>query len=154
MSPDSPKTSARNERVQIFVSFLSGFIFALGLALAGMTQPQKIIGFLDPWNWDPSLLFVMAGAVGVHSLSYFLVRKRKSPLFEQQWHVPNRQDLTLRLVLGSTLFGIGWGLGGFCPGPGLTSSVSGDGRALLFVAMMIIGMRLFKATEPFLKLKG
>lgn len=135
------------------VSFTVGFIFAIGLAISGMTQPQKIIGFLNPWEWDPSLFFVMIGAVGIHIVAYPLVRKRTSPLLDTRWHVPTRKDVTTRLVLGSILFGIGWGLGGFCPGPGVTSLASGDLRAFLFVGAMIVGMILFKKTEPYLKLR-
>ncbi len=135
------------------VSFAVGFIFAIGLAIAGMTQPQKIIGFLNPWAWDASLLFVMIGAVGVHILAYPLVRKRASPLLDAKWHIPTRKDVTIRLILGSALFGIGWGLGGFCPGPGMTSLASGDLRVFLFVGAMLVGMILFKKTEPYLKLR-
>ncbi|MCM2281208.1 MAG: YeeE/YedE family protein [Bdellovibrionaceae bacterium] len=138
---------------QNIVSFVVGILFAIGLALSGMTQPQKIINFLDPWNWDPSLLFVMLGAVGVHALSYPLIRRRQSPLLDTKWHVPTRQDLTSRLVLGSALFGIGWGLGGYCPGPGLASLASGDARSFIFVGAMLAGMMLFKKTEPHLRLR-
>jgi uncharacterized membrane protein YedE/YeeE len=134
------------------VSFFVGLLFAIGLAFSGMTQPQKIIAFLDPWAWDPSLLFVMAGAVGVHAMSYFVIRRRSSPLLDTHWHIPTRKDLTTRLLLGSTLFGIGWGLGGYCPGPGMASLTSGDVRSVLFVASMILGMILFKKTESYLKL--
>ncbi len=135
------------------VSFAVGFIFALGLAVAGMTQPQKIISFLDPWNWDPSLLFVMVGAVGVHIITYPLIKKKKTPLLDTKWHVPTRKDITARLIIGSALFGIGWGLAGFCPGPGVTSLASGDHRAISFVIAMIIGMILFKKTERYLNLR-
>lgn len=138
---------------QNFVSFTVGFLFAVGLALAGMTQPQKIIDFLNPWNWDPSLIFVMLGALGVHALAYPLIRKKSSPLLDSHWHIPTRKDISPRLILGSALFGIGWGFGGFCPGPGLTSIASGDTRALIFVASMIAGMIIYKKTEPFLKLR-
>lgn len=140
--------------LQNAVSFLVGFVFAIGLAISGMTQPEKIIRFLDPWEWDPSLLFVMAGAVGIHFFAYPLVRKRSSPLLGAKWHVPTRKDVTLRLVLGSVLFGVGWGLGGFCPGPGVTSLAAGDLRAWIFVGAMILGMLLFKWTEPLLRLRA
>ena len=139
--------------IQNAISFVVGFIFAIGLALAGMTQPQKIIGFLNPTGWDPSLIFVMLGAVGVHIVSYPIVKRRKSPLLDTKWHVPTRREITSRLVIGSSIFGIGWGLGGFCPGPGLTSLTSGDLRAVLFVAAMIAGMIIFKRTERFLPLR-
>lgn len=140
-------------RKQNGVSFVVGFIFALGLAISGMTQPQRITGFLDPWQWDPSLLFVMIGALSIHLVAYPLVRRRTSPLFDTKWYIPTRKDISTRLVIGSALFGIGWGLGGFCPGPGMTSLASGDLRAVLFVAAMVFGMILFKKTEPFLKLR-
>jgi uncharacterized membrane protein YedE/YeeE len=135
------------------VSFFVGALFAVGLAVSGMTQPKKIIAFLDPAAWDPSLLFVMLGAVGVHLVLYPLIRRRGSPLLDTQWHVPTRQDITPRLMIGSALFGIGWGLGGFCPGPALTSLVSGEVRTLVFVGTMILGMLLFRKTSPYLKLR-
>ena len=131
---------------QTLAAFAVGFVFALGLALAGMTRPQKVIGFLDPWNWDPSLLFVMIGAVGVHAIAYPLVRRRASPLFDREWHVPTRADIGAKLVIGSAIFGVGWGLGGFCPGPAVASFVAGigDTRILVFIAAMIAGMALAK----------
>lgn len=135
------------------VSLLVGFLFAIGLAISGMTQPQKVIGFLNPWDWDPALIFVMVGAIGVHALSYPFIKRRSSPLLDTKWHLPRRHDLSSRLVLGSALFGIGWGLGGYCPGPGLTSLSSGDFRSVLFVIAMIAGMLLFKKTERFLRLR-
>lgn len=138
---------------QNMVSFAVGFIFAIGLAISGMTQPQKVIGFLNPWEWDPSLLFVMLGAVGVHIISYPLVKRKSSPLLDTIWHVPKRNDVTARLILGSAIFGVGWGLGGYCPGPGVTSLASGDLRAYLFVGTMVVGMLLFKRTERYLKLR-
>lgn len=138
---------------QNIVAFAVGVFFAIGLAISGMTQPHKVINFLDPWNWDPSLLFVMVGALVVHGISYIFIKKQRAPLFDTKWHLPTRKDLTVRLVLGSALFGIGWGIGGFCPGPGLASIGSGNIQALLFVVAMISGMILFKKTVPYLKLK-
>lgn len=138
---------------QSLVAFVVGLLFSMGLAIAGMTQPQKVIGFLNPLAWDPSLLFVMVGAVAVHAIAYPFIRRRHSPLLDAKWHVPTRRDVTPRLILGSALFGIGWGLGGLCPGPGLTSLASGDLRVVLFVLSMLFGMFLFKKTEPYLGLK-
>ena len=132
------------------VSFAVGFLFALGLAISGMTQPQKVISFLNPWAWDPSLLFVMIGAIGVHAISYSLIKRRASPLLDTEWHLPQRKDLSKRLVLGSAIFGVGWGLGGYCPGPGLTSITSGDIQPVLFVTAMILGMLFFKKTQRYL----
>lgn len=138
---------------QNIVSFVVGVLFAVGLVVSGMTQPKKIIDFLSPSDWDPSLLFVMLGAVGIHAVSYPLIRKRKTPLLDTKWHVPTRKDLSIRLILGSAIFGVGWGLGGFCPGPGLTSLASGDLRSFIFVIAMVVGMILFRKTEPYLKLR-
>lgn len=143
-----------NRLIQNFVAFAVGLIFSVGLALAGMTQPQKIIGFLNLSNWDPSLIFVMLGAVGVHTVSYKLIRKRTTPLFDTTWHVPTRNDVTPRLLLGAAIFGAGWGLAGFCPGPAMTSLASGDARVFLFVISMLGGMLVLRKTEPYLKLRG
>lgn len=129
------------------VSFISGLIFSVGLAVSGMTQPQKVIGFLNPWNWDPSLLFVMIGAVAIHALAYPIIRKRPSPLFSSDWHVPTRQDITPKLIVGAAIFGIGWGLGGFCPGPAVTSLASAESTPFLFVGAMIVGMLIFKKVD-------
>ena len=137
---------------QNIVSFLVGLLFAVGLAISGMTGPQNVIGFLTIENWNPSLLLVMFGAVGVHTLAYPLIKKRASPVFEMKWHIPTRRDLNVRLILGSALFGIGWGLGGYCPGPGVTSLATFDARAIIFVVFMIAGMLLFKKTERYLGL--
>ena len=138
---------------QAVVAFIVGGVFAIGLALTGMTQPQKIIGFLDPWNWDPTLLYVMLGAISIHLLSYPFVRRRASPLLDTKWHVPTRNDVTARLAIGAAIFGIGWGLAGFCPGPGLVSLASGDVRAILFVCSMIAGILVFRKVEPYLKMR-
>ena len=138
---------------QNLVSFLVGVLFAVGLAISGMTQPQRVIEFLNPWAWDPSLLFVMVGALAVHIVAYPIVKKKSSPLLDTKWHVPTRQDITIRLILGSALFGIGWGLGGFCPGPSVTSLATGDVSVFLFVGAMILGMLLFKVSEPYLRLR-
>ncbi len=135
------------------VSFAVGLLFAIGLAISGMTQPQKIIAFLNPSDWDPSLLFVMVGAVAVHAASYPFIKRRPSPLLDTKWHIPTRKELTPKLILGSSLFGIGWGLGGYCPGPGVVSIASTDIRSIAFVAAMIFGMFLFKKTEPYLRLR-
>ncbi len=135
------------------IAFLSGLVFALGLGLAGMTKPQNVIGFLDLANWNLSLLFVMAGAVIVHGLSYLMVRKRPSPLLDRQWHLPTRKDITPKLIIGAALFGIGWGLGGYCPGPAVTAVASGQTGPLAFVAAMILGMFVYTRVERHLPFK-
>lgn len=128
-----------------FISFIVGVLFSIGLGLSGMTQPQKVIGFLDIFGaWDGSLIFVMGGAVGFHLITYKLIRRRKTPLLDTQWHVPTNKDISLRLILGALLFGAGWGLAGYCPGPAVTSLVTGHNQTILFVAAMLIGMFSFK----------
>jgi uncharacterized protein len=134
-----------------WASFFVGFVFAIGLVVSGMTQPHKIIQFLDiGGSWDYSLIFVMIGAIAVHAIAYPLVRRRESPLFETKWHVPTRKDITPSLVVGSTLFGMGWGLGGFCPGPAITSLSSGNAQSFIFVGSMLSGMVLFKISDKYI----
>ncbi|MES2965421.1 MAG: DUF6691 family protein [Bdellovibrionota bacterium] len=132
------------------VAFVVGVLFAVGLAIAGMTQPQKVIGFLDLQHWDPSLLFVMMGAVGFHAVAYRLVRRRSSPLLDTEFHVPERNDVTVELIGGAAIFGMGWGLAGFCPGPAIVAIASGEPRAYVFVGAMILGMLVFKEYSPHL----
>lgn len=131
-----------------------GFVFAIGLGLSGMTQPQKVIGFLDLFGkWDPSLIFVMIGAIIVHFVTYKLIRKRSSPLLSTQWHVPTKREVTPALVIGSFIFGVGWALGGFCPGPAVTSLASFDQTPAIFVVSMLVGMYLFKVMDKKLKMQ-
>jgi len=126
-------------------SLVVGFIFGLGLAISGMTQPAKVIGFLDIFGqWDPSLLFVMGGSVLVHFFTYRLIRKRNSPLLSSEWHLPTKTEVTPALMIGAILFGVGWGLGGYCPGPAITSLMSFSPRPFIFVVSMLVGMVLFK----------
>jgi uncharacterized membrane protein YedE/YeeE len=132
----------------MLTSFVSGVVFAVGLGIGGMTQPAKVIGFLDfAGNWDPSLAFVMIGAIAVHSILYRLIRNRPSPLFSQAFSLPTRTDINLRLVGGATIFGLGWGIAGFCPGPALTSLASGNLSPVIFSAAMIAGMFLYQFIE-------
>jgi hypothetical protein len=132
----------------LLASFLSGCIFAIGLGLSGMTQPAKVTAFLDfTGNWDPSLMFVMGGAVMVHAVLYRLIRRRATPLFFSVFATPTRRDIDLRLLGGAALFGVGWGLGGYCPGPALTSLVSGRMPVIIFVASMLGGMILYNVIE-------
>lgn len=135
-------------------AFTVGFIFAIGLGISGMTQPQKVVGFLNLFGeWDPSLIFVMAGAIAVHFVTYRLIRKRATPLLAPKWHVPTKTEITPALVIGSVLFGVGWGLGGFCPGPAVTSLASFEIRPFIFVISMLVGMILFKQIDKKLKLQ-
>ena len=119
----------------------TGALFAVGLAISGMTKPSKVTGFLDlAGSWDASLAFVMMGAIAVHFVAHRFVMRRPSPLFDTKFHLPTRKDLDLRLILGAGLFGVGWALGGLCPGPGLVSAGSGSLNGFVFVAGMTIGI--------------
>ena len=129
-------------------AFVVGFIFAIGLTLSGMTQPQKVIGFLDLFgNWDPSLIFVMMGAIFVHLITYKFIRRRPSPLLGGKWHVPTKKEITPSLIVGSFIFGAGWALGGFCPGPAITSMASFEKTPIIFVISMLVGMFLFSLLD-------
>jgi uncharacterized membrane protein YedE/YeeE len=138
----SASTKDPSKSRQLVASFVSGLLFAVGLALAGMTQPQKVIGFLDVFGrWDPSLMFVMAGGIAVNGVVWALVKGRATPMFSAKWLVPTRRDLDAKLIVGAALFGLGWGLGGFCPGPGIVSLASGARAPIVFVLAMLVGMR-------------
>lgn len=134
---------------QGIVAFISAIVFALGLGISGMTQPEKVMGFLSPLkNWDPSLMFVMVGAIAVHALALRFILKRPHPIFETKFYIPTLRQLDLRLLGGAAIFGMGWGLGGFCPGPAITSLVSGSLGPLVFVGAMAVGMLLARLAEP------
>ena len=125
------------------LAFLAGALFATGLLVAGMTQPARVIGFLDVTRaWDPTLAFVMAGAVGVYALAVRTLTRRARPWLDECFHLPAREGIDARLVLGAAVFGIGWGLSGFCPGPSLVAAGSLAPTALVFVAAMCGGMLL------------
>lgn len=124
-------------------SFLSGIVFAIGLGISGMTRPIKVIGFLDfLGNWDASLAFVMVGGIAVYFIAYRISRRMASPIFAPSFSIPTRADLDGRLIAGAALFGAGWGLGGFCPGPAITSLASGAAPVAVFVAAMAAGIYL------------
>lgn len=128
-------------RHQHLAAFGSGLVFALGLTVSGMTDPSKVIGFLDVFGaWDPSLAFVMIGAIGVHLFAYRLAVRRASPLYAQAFQLPSVRTIDKKLVIGAGLFGLGWGLGGFCPGPALTSLVTLSPGVLVFAGGMLAGM--------------
>jgi uncharacterized protein len=126
------------------IAFLVGITFGLGLIISGMTNPAKIIGFLDITSaWDPSLLFVMLGAVFVAFFAYRKVEKKPISLLGDIIHLPKTTGLDKPLIAGAVLFGIGWALAGYCPGPALASLLSGQIPAVIFVISMIAGMALF-----------
>lgn len=127
----------------VWSAFVSGGLFGAGLVVSGMVKPAKVVGFLDfAGRWDASLVLVMAAAVAVHMVLYRLIVRRRAPLFDTRFHVPTRKTLDVRLVVGAVVFGVGWGLGGYCPGPGLVSVGAGAIPALVFVATMTAGMWL------------
>lgn len=133
----------------IVLAAAAGAIFGAGLLVSGMTQPARVIGFLDPLGgWDPTLAFVMGGAVTVYALAFRWVRRRRNdPWFDTLFHVPTRRDIDRRLVIGAALFGIGWGLGGLCPGPALVSAGGASTGAVFFVIAMLAGMYLHAITQ-------
>ena len=129
-------------------ALLGGLGFGVGLGFAGMTDANKVIGFLNlAGDWDPSLMVVMGGAMTSYLIAYRFLMGWDKPLFNAQFFLPTRQAISKELIGGSALFGIGWGLGGFCPGPGLTSLAALDSSALLFVGAMVGGMFLRSLTQ-------
>jgi len=131
-----------------FLAFLAGLVFSVGLAIAGMTQPQKIVDFLNlAGDWDPSLAFVMVGAILVYAPGLRLVLRRKDPILGGRFQLPTRRDLTPSLVGGAALFGVGWALAGFCPGPAIASVVTTTPKVLVFVGAMTAGMVGFNLWE-------
>lgn len=136
------------------LSFFAGLPFAIGLGVGGMTQTQKVQGFLDIFgNWDPSLLFVMVGAVSVHFLVVRLFRNRPSPIFESKWHLPTRTRITPALIFGALLFGMGWALAGYCPGPAVVSIMGFQLKPMIFVLSMFGGMIFFRLIDRKLKIE-
>ena len=132
-----------NERrtASLVLAALTGALFGSGLVISGMTQPSKVIGFLDfTRDWDPTLAFVMGGAVVVYAIAVRLVVRRSHPWLDARFHLPTRNDIDVQLLVGSALFGIGWGLGGFCPGPGIVAAAAGTTTGLVFGGAMIVGM--------------
>ena len=130
------------------VPLASGTIFGAGLALGGMTDPARVRGFLDLFgDWDPTLAFVMGGAVLVMAIAWLVQRRMQRPVFAEGFSLPDRSDLTPRLVGGSALFGIGWGIAGLCPGPGFASLAIAPASAAIFVAAMLAGMLLVRLVE-------
>jgi uncharacterized membrane protein YedE/YeeE len=133
---------------QAACALVAGTLFGLGLAISGMINPRKVLGFLDiAGAWDPTLAFVMLGALAVTMPAFRFVVRREGPWFARKFALPQRKDVDVRLVTGSLLFGIGWGLAGFCPGPALAALVVGAPRVYVFVAAMIAGFLLFEGLE-------
>jgi uncharacterized membrane protein YedE/YeeE len=127
------------------IGFATALLFGLGLGIAGMTLPEKVIGFLDVTGaWDPTLAFVMGGAIAIHAVAYRLIMKRTRPLDGGKFHVPTRRDIDARLIVGAAVFGIGWGLAGICPGPAVVAFAALEPHVLAFLGAMLASMIMFK----------
>lgn len=134
--------------MSIFFAFLAGLVFGIGLLVSGMTDPGKVLGFLDlAGNWDPSLALVMVGAVAVGLVAFALAKQRARSLLGLPMQLPTARQIDRRLVLGSLTFGIGWGVAGICPGPALVLLGAGVSQGLLFVVAMLAGMAGFELLE-------
>jgi len=132
----------------VIASLLAGLVFGLGLILSGMANPAKVLGFLDlAGPWDPSLALVMAGAIAVGLVAFFVARNRTASFLGAQMRLPTARRIDRRLVVGSALFGMGWGIAGFCPGPGLVALGMGEAKAATFVVAMLLGMGIFEWVE-------
>ena len=134
--------SGRCQTMSIALAAAVALALGAGLLLSGMTSPARVIGFLDVrGGWDPSLGLVMAGAIAVYApLARWIQRARRTPWTDVAFHLPTRRDLDGKLVVGAAIFGVGWGLGGLCPGPGIVAAAAGSETGLLFVAAMLVGM--------------
>lgn len=134
--------------MSLLTALLSGLIFGFGLILAGMANPAKVLGFLDlAGAWDPSLALVMAGAIAVGLIAFFIAYRRTLSFLGGNMHLPKSGKIDTRLVIGSLLFGAGWGVAGFCPGPALVAIGMGETKALVFAAAMLAGMVIFELLE-------
>ena len=129
-------------------ALIAGLVFGIGLIVSGMSNPAKVVGFLDlSGNWDPSLAFVMGGAIAVGLVTFHFAKRRTQSLLGEPMALPTNATIDKRLVLGSLIFGIGWGIAGFCPGPSLVAFGMGYSEAVIFVVSMIVGMGLFAFLE-------
>ena len=127
----------------LVTAFIAGLVFGLGLVVAGMANPAKILNFLDlAGNWDPSLLFVMVGAIAVGTIAFAIARRRTSSALGLPMQLPTTRAIDARLIGGSLLFGVGWGLAGFCPGPAIVALGAGYAKAGAFIAAMLVGMAI------------
>ena len=136
--------------MQIFMALLAGLIFGIGLIVSGMANPAKVIGFLDlRGNWDPSLAFVMGGAICVGLVAFSAAARRSKTLLGEPLRLPQAKHIDRRLIFGGLAFGVGWGLAGYCPGPALATLVMGNSKTIIFVTAMVLGMALFELFERY-----
>jgi uncharacterized membrane protein YedE/YeeE len=134
--------------MRLLSTYLIGLVFGVGISISGMANPAKVINFFDvAGTWDPSLIFVMGGALVVTFFGYRLVLKRPVPILDEKFHLPTNRDLDAPLLLGSAVFGVGWGISGFCPGGALPALGTGRTEVFIFVAAMIAGILLAKAAR-------
>lgn len=136
--------------MQIFMALLAGLIFGIGLIVSGMANPAKVMGFLDlRGSWDPSLAFVMGGAICVGLVAFSAAAKRSKTLLGEPLRLPQAKHIDSRLIFGGLAFGVGWGLAGYCPGPALATLVIGNSKTIIFVTAMVLGMALFELLERY-----
>ena len=134
--------------MSILAGLVSGLLFGIGLVISGMSNPAKVLNFLDlAGSWDPSLVFVMLGAVVITFFGYRLVQQQSRPAFAERFHIPSRVDIDAPLILGAACFGLGWGLSGFCPGPALTGLSLMAPGTLIFVPAMLVGMGIARVLK-------
>ena len=136
--------------MQIFMALLAGLIFGIGLIISGMANPAKVMGFLDlRGSWDPSLAFVMGGAICVGLVAFSAAARRSKTLLGDVLRLPQTKHIDRRLVLGGLAFGVGWGLAGYCPGPAVATLVMGNSKTIIFVTAMVLGMAIFELLETY-----
>ncbi|NPT46385.1 YeeE/YedE family protein [Paraburkholderia sp. 1N] len=133
--------------LRYLVSLISGLLFGVGLALSGMTRPLKVLGFLDvAGKWDPSLILVLGGAVTVATVAFHFILRRKAPLLAPSFDLPTTKGVDRRLIAGAMIFGVGWGIAGYCPGPAIALFAAPDTEALYFLPAMVAGWWLYRLT--------
>jgi uncharacterized protein len=136
-------------------SFLAGLLFGVGLIVSGMANPAKVLGFLDlAGHWDPSLAFVMIGAIALASIGFFASRHTGKPLLDDTRHLPTKKKIDVQLIVGSAIFGAGWGIAGFCPGPVMVAVGAGKTEAVIFLSAMLAGMLAFNLFDARRTIRG
>lgn len=141
--------------MRLIAVYLIGLVFGIGISISGMANPAKVINFFDvAGSWDPSLAFVMGGALIVTAIGYSIVLRRSTPLMDLRFHLPTRRDLDLPLIAGSATFGVGWGISGFCPGGALPAIGTGRSEVLIFVAALLAGIILARLASSALNARA
>jgi len=136
-------------------AFLAGLLFGVGLIVSGMANPAKVLGFLDlTGHWDPSSAFVMIGAIALASIGFFASQRTEKPLLDETKHLPTKKKIDVQLIVGSTIFGVGWGIAGFCPGPVVVAVGAGKFGAVIFLAAMLAGMLAFNLFDARRAIRG